>query len=253
MQVNLARARRSATPMAGQAVTAVIVAFGDSVTQATPHVHETQSFVARLEEALNRRLGCAGNSVAIINAGVAGENSAEGLARIQEAVLDRAPTLVLIEFGLNDVRYEPEKATSLQDFRAHLTEMIRRIRQERANSVLMTPNPIINSHHPYSQATDFYARWGGCDQRLTQYADAVGGVAADEGVPLCDIRRAFIDKAIEAQFRGDTDDYTDLTPLTECINPSDGVHPNARGHELIAIELFKVLVRHPELLEQPIA
>ncbi|MGD8237894.1 MAG: GDSL-type esterase/lipase family protein [Armatimonadota bacterium] len=239
--------------MAGSDRNTVIVAFGDSVTQGTPHVAAEQSFVARLQEALNRKPGPRGERVVVVNAGVGGENSAEGLARIETDVVDREPTLVLIEFGLNDVRYEPEKAVSLQDFRANLGEMVRRIRDADAHSVLMTPNPIINAHHPYSQATDFYDRWGGCDQRLADYADVVREAADAEAVPLCDVRRAFIDRAMAAQFHGATDDHTDLTTLTDCISPTDGVHPTACGHGLIALELYRLLLRRPELLTRPSA
>ncbi|MFQ5808262.1 MAG: SGNH/GDSL hydrolase family protein [Armatimonadota bacterium] len=237
--------------MAGSDRNITIVAFGDSVTQATPHVVAEQSFAARLQEALNRKLRPRGARVAVVNAGVGGENSAEGLARIEADVLDRDPTLVLIEFGLNDVRYEPEKAISPQDFGTNLGEMVRRIRDADAHSVLMTPNPIINVHHPYSQATDFYDRWGGCDQRLADYADVVREAADAEAVPLCDIRRAFIDRAMAAQFLGATDDYTDLATLTDYISPTDGVHPTARGHELIALELYILLLRRPDLLTRP--
>ncbi len=230
--------------------TTTIVAFGDSVTQATPHVTPEESFVVRLEVALNRRLAPTGQQVTVVNSGVGGENTAEGLARIQRDVLDHDPTLVLIEFGLNDIRYEPEKTVPLGYFQANLLSIISRTRNANAHCVLMTPNPIIDSHHPYSQATDYYDEWGGCDQLLADYADAVRQVATAEDVPLCDVRRAFLDRAIHAEFRGHTDDYSDLTALTDCISPDDGVHPIALGHELMAFELYKLLIRHPELLSR---
>ena len=229
----------------------IIAALGDSVTQATPHVSAQESFVARLEQALNRRLTIEGRRVEVVNAGIAGENSAEGLARITRDVPDRHPTLVLIEFGLNDVRYEAEKAICIDDFKTNLRTMTARIRDAGAHSVLMTPNPVINAYHVYSRATSFYRRWGGCDQRLAHYADAVRQVAESQDVPLCDIRRAFIDRAIEAEFRGATQDHTDLTALRDCISPDDGVHPVALGHELIAFALYNLLGRRPDLLERP--
>ena len=69
-----------------------IVAFGDSITYGVG-----ASQAAAYPSALSRRLG-----VEVINAGVPGETSAEGLARLPE-VLELDPWLVIIEFGGNDL------------------------------------------------------------------------------------------------------------------------------------------------------
>lgn len=73
-----------------------LVVLGDSLT-AGYGLTETEAFPAQLEEALQR----AGYSVKVINAGVSGDTTAGGLARLNWAMADH-PQLVIIELGAND-------------------------------------------------------------------------------------------------------------------------------------------------------
>lgn len=225
------------------AATKTIVCFGDSVTQAVPYAAPEDTFVAVLERRLNMRYEPA-FSVRTINSGVGGENTAEGLARIERDVLDHAPALVTVEFGLNDIRYEPEKAVSEAQFAANLREIHQRISDAGAGVVFMTPNPILNLFHPYSQAVNYYDRWGGCDGLNAIYAEIIRQVAAELAVPLCDIYAAFVKEAIKSEFRGETFEYSDLSILGKYISTRDGVHPTAAGQEFMAAELYAVIVQN---------
>ena len=216
-----------------------IVCFGDSVTRGAPHVPAEDAFPAILERRLNVRGGA--RRYCVRNAGVGGENSAEGLARIEADVLAHAPQLVVVEFGLNDVRYEPEKAVAVPGFAANLKAIAGRVRSAGGAVVFTTPNPIINSLHPYSQSVSYYDRWGGCHQALEEYVEAVRRVCTETEAPCCDLHAAFVAKAMEAEFRGEVRDYRDLVTLTPYLSRDDGVHPTVRGHYLIAQDLYKVL------------
>lgn len=219
-----------------------VVAFGDSVTQGTPHVAVEETYPLVLQGALNRRFSPDGIAFRVINAGVGGENTAEGLARMDADVIAHDPDYVLIEFGLNDIRFEPEKTIAPAAFQANLREMVARVRSADAVAVLMTPNPIINAYHVYSHDTDYYDRWGGCNGCLAEYAALVRAVASDVQTPLCDVYRAFVEQAIDAEFRGETADHRDLTVLRTLISPEDGVHPTAPGQALIAATLYRTLL-----------
>ena len=218
-----------------------IVCFGDSVTQGVPHVAPADTFVALLERRLGARYG-AEMDVCAINAGVGGENSAEGLTRLEADVLSLRPDLVTVEFGLNDIRYEPEKRIAEEAFAANLREIHRRLSGAGAAVIFMTPNPVIELFHVYSQGTDYYAPWGGCNGLNAVYAGIIRQVAADLQAPLCDIYAAFIKEAVRCEFRGETFNYEDLSILGRHISSQDGVHPTAAGHELIAAELYGVIV-----------
>jgi acyl-CoA thioesterase I len=76
-----------------------ILAFGDSLTQGYG-LPPGMEFPARLERALNAR----GLDVTVINAGVSGETSAGGLARIDWLLGDarNGPDAVIVELGAND-------------------------------------------------------------------------------------------------------------------------------------------------------
>ena len=73
-----------------------IVAFGDSLS-AGYGLRPSQSFPAQLQKELKAR----GHNVVVDNAGVSGDTSAAGLARIAWAIGDDADA-VIVEFGAND-------------------------------------------------------------------------------------------------------------------------------------------------------
>jgi acyl-CoA thioesterase-1 len=73
-----------------------IVAFGDSLS-AGYGLRPSQSFPAQLQKELKAR----GHNVIVDNAGVSGDTSAAGLARIAWAIGDDADA-VIVEFGAND-------------------------------------------------------------------------------------------------------------------------------------------------------
>lgn len=223
-----------------------IVCFGDSVTLGVPHVAPEDTFPAVLQRRLNTRYAPS-PEVCTFNSGVGGENSAEGLARIDEDVLAHEPTLVTVEFGLNDIRYEPDKRVSEEQFADNLREMHRRITDAGAGVIFMTPNPIINLYHVYSHATRYYDQWGGCDGLNAIYAGVIRQIAHELSAPLCDIYSAFVKEAVEAEFRGETFDYRDLSILSSLISSRDGVHPTTAGQQKIAAELYGVIVQN-ELL-----
>jgi acyl-CoA thioesterase I len=74
----------------------VILAFGDSLT-AGYGLASAEAFPARLQAALRRN----GLAVRVINAGVSGDTTAGGLARI-DWLLGEKPDLLILELGAND-------------------------------------------------------------------------------------------------------------------------------------------------------
>ncbi len=73
-----------------------ILAFGDSLT-AGYGLPAPDSFPTRLEQALNS----AGYQVKVINAGISGDTSAGGVARISWSLAEK-PDLAIVELGAND-------------------------------------------------------------------------------------------------------------------------------------------------------
>ncbi len=95
-----------------------ILAFGDSLT-AGYGLAESDGFCAQLEKALQ----AAGHDVTVINGGVSGDTTADGLARLDWALADH-PDVVILELGANDALrgLDPARAkANLDDILAQLT------------------------------------------------------------------------------------------------------------------------------------
>jgi len=104
-----------------------IVAFGDSITEGFGVAPES-SYPALLE----RRLRARGYGWKVINAGVSGDTTNNGLDRLAR-VLTLRPALVILEFGGNDgLRGLPVAAT-----RRNLDEMISAFRKQGARVLLV--------------------------------------------------------------------------------------------------------------------
>lgn len=101
----------------------VILAFGDSLTAGTGATADT-SYPAVLSRLAGRR---------VINAGVPGEVTAAGLARLPELLDREKPALVLLCLGGNDFLQRLDAAKAEENLRA----MIRMIRERNISVVLI--------------------------------------------------------------------------------------------------------------------
>ena len=94
-----------------------ILALGDSLT-AGYGLARPASFPARLAKALN----AGGHAVEVINAGVSGDTTAGGLARLEWALAD-GPDAVILELGANDGLRGLEPASTFANLDAMLTRL----------------------------------------------------------------------------------------------------------------------------------
>jgi lysophospholipase L1-like esterase len=100
-----------------------IVFLGDSITS---------GHGLPLEVTFPHRLGAA-LGVAVKNAGISGDQTAGGLARLQQDVLDHRPKLVVVQLGSNDAFRRVPKDRTLGNLRA----IVRRAREDGAGVVLV--------------------------------------------------------------------------------------------------------------------
>jgi acyl-CoA thioesterase-1 len=97
-----------------------IVALGDSLT-AGYGLPQNEGFVAQLQDAIDR----AGIDAMVIDAGVSGDTTAGGLARIDWALADGADA-VLVELGANDALRGIDPAASRANLQAIIEELVSR-------------------------------------------------------------------------------------------------------------------------------
>jgi lysophospholipase L1-like esterase/pimeloyl-ACP methyl ester carboxylesterase len=181
-----------------------IVCLGDSVTGVYYHTGGRRAYPEMLEVAIKQAIPTA--NVRVINAGISGHSTDNGLKRLDSDVLMHKPDLVTISFGLNDmVRLSEEQ------YRQNLETLVARCRDAKAAVVLCTPNSVITTG-------------GRPIEKLKRYCDVIHAVGKALSVPVCDQFAA--GEAFRAKdawgFR--------------CLL-SDEIHPNMDGHKMMAQEL----------------
>jgi acyl-CoA thioesterase-1 len=174
-----------------------IVVVGDSLSSGYG-IAAGQSWVAMLED----RLQAEGYGYQVVNASIAGDTSAGGLARLPRLLEQQDPTLVVIELGGNDgLRGQP-----VATLRANLTEMIELSQRSGARVVLAGIQIPPNYGTTYTQAL------AAVYPELAQRYDAV----------LIDFILA--DVALNPE-----------------LMQSDGIHPNAAGQKVVFSNVWRVL------------
>ncbi len=219
------------TPHAGKAVT--IVAFGDSTTapRGTLQVYA---------DCLRRDLPGKGINAKIINAGVGGNTTAAANARFEKDVLGRHPDLVIIQFGINDSAVDvwkkpPATASRVAkvQYRENLECFVDALREKGCKVILMTPNPLrwtLGLKGQYGKPPYRPDDADGFNVTLSPYVDCMRAVAKNKKVPLVDVYAAF---QSYGKVKGQSVDDLLL----------DGMHPNDRGHRLVADLLIKAMLK----------
>lgn len=120
----------------------VIVAFGDSLTYGTG-ASENESYPAVLAQLIGRK---------VVRAGVPGEVTAQGLARLPEVLEEHRPSLVIVCLGGNDMLRKVGDPEIVQNLRA----IVRALRERSVAVVLVgVPRPSL-----ITSAPEFYAELG---------------------------------------------------------------------------------------------
>lgn len=181
-----------------------IVCLGDSVTGVYYHTGGRRAYPEMLEIAI--KLAIPRANVTVINAGISGHTTQNGLDRLDRDVLSKKPDLVTVSFGLNDMTRIAE-----DQFRKNLETIVARCREAKSEVVLCTPNAVINTG---GRPTD----------KLERYCEVIRATARDLKLAVCDQYRA-----------GDAQRSKDAWGWR--LTLSDEIHPNMDGHKLMAEEL----------------
>ncbi len=165
-----------------------IVAFGDSLT-AGFGLRAEEAFPAQLETALKKR----GVAVEIVNAGVSGDTTAGGLARLDWSIPDGTDAVILV-LGANDMLrgMAPELAQK------NLDAMIRRLKARKIDVLLGGMRAAPNLGADYAAKFDAIYASLAKEHDILIYPFFLDGVAGERG-----------------------------------LNLSDGIHPTAKGVSLV--------------------
>lgn len=183
-----------------------ILAFGDSLT-AGYGLPADKSFAAQLEE----RLRDEGLPVRVTNAGVSGDTSSGGLARLDWSLEDR-PDLVILELGANDGL----RGLSPERMRDNLDAMIRRSLETGARVILAGMRAPVNWGLVYRKNFDSVFPDLADEHDIALYPFFLEGVALDPSLVL-----------------------------------DDGLHPNAAGVARIVEGILPLVLEELDQVEAP--
>ena len=186
------------------AETKTVIAFGDSLTQGFG-LPVDQGFVPQLENWLADN----GVDVLVVNAGVSGDTSAGGAARIDWTLVEPADAIV-INLGSNDLL----RGIDPRSTRANLTAIVAASRAKGLDILL------VGSFAPFNYGPDYKETY-----------DAIFPELAEEfETPLY--------ATFFAAFGASATDFPDLTGVVQ----SDGLHPNVEGVRRVVADMGPIVL-----------
>lgn len=200
-----------------------VVFLGDSITQQGGGAH---GYVTLVKNTLAQE--CKDLGIEVVNAGISGHKVPNLQARLNDHVLAKKPTIVFIYIGINDVwhwRKNPQGemagGTTKEKFEEGIKDLIARIKAAGARVILCTPSVIGEKLDGANER----------DKMLDEYSDISRKVAAETGMQLNDLRKAFLDYLKQHNKEN----------RPKGVLTTDTVHLNAAGNRLVAAEMLKAL------------
>ncbi|QEC43502.1 SGNH/GDSL hydrolase family protein [Pseudobacter ginsenosidimutans] len=197
-----------------------IVFFGDSITQAGVN---PKGYITVLKDMVKAK-GLE-NKYDLIGAGIGGNKVYDLYLRLEDDVLAKDPSIVVIWVGVNDVWHKRSSGTGTDadKFERFYNAIIKKLKAKNIKVLLCTPAAI-------GEKTDYSNE---LDGDLNKYATIIRNIAAGNNCELIDLRKAFLDYNLV-----NNKDNQEKGILT-----TDRVHLNDAGNKLVAEEMYKHLIK----------
>jgi lysophospholipase L1-like esterase len=201
-----AQASDSGTANASGTKRPLVVCLGDSITR--------RGYPEELAKLL---------PVRVVNAGINGNTSRQGLARLQRDALSLNPDVVVLFFGANDSRLDaPKTQVAIEEFTTNLSTIVERCQGAHAKVLLGTLPPITPGPYFGRHPKQNYDAIGGFEKHIESYRQAALKIGREIGVPVVDLNHL-------------------LREQPSWVS-EDGVHPTTPGgNEIIAKTIAKEL------------
>lgn len=195
-----------------------IIFFGDSITAAAV---KPGGYIIKMDSML--ALQGKGGQYELIGAGVSGNKVYDLYLRMEDDVLSKDPDMVVIYIGVNDVWHKRTSGTGTDadKFEKFYQAIINKLKAKNINVILCTPATI-------GEKTDFS---NSLDGDLNEYSKIIRNIAGKNNLGLVDLRRSFLDYNL----KNNPDNKANGVLTT------DGVHLNAKGNQLVADEMWKLV------------
>jgi len=189
-----------------------IIFFGDSLTAFAikdPHVPDGKGYVQIVRAALKDR------GVEVDAVATGGHKVTDLLKRVDQDVISNKPTIVVIQIGVNDA----SAGVTPKLFKAQLEELIGKLQKGGAQVIQCTCTCRIEGYNP-----DNFM-----DKKLDALAEVARTIAKEKGLPLVDLRQAFID-----YWKANNPENKPKGFLTY-----DGNHWTETGHKYVSEQMLK--------------
>jgi len=195
-----------------------VIFFGDSITQAGVNAG---GYIKRIDSMCN--LEGLADKYEFVGAGIGGNKVYDLYLRMENDVLAKAPDVVVIYVGVNDVWHKSSSGTGTDadKFEKFYQALIDKLKAKNIKIILCTPASI-------GEKTDFSNPQDG---DMNEYSNIIRRIAKKNELPVVDLRKAFLEHNLK-----NNPDNKDRGILT-----TDRVHLNARGNQLVADEMWKVI------------
>jgi len=150
-----------------------VIAFGDSITAGGEASTVALQYPSRYVDHLRRRFPRA--EITLENGATGGDNTVQGLARLEKKVLSRRPDLVLVAFGMNDHNRPGVGGVAVEDFKENLKTIVARIREKTGADVIL-----LSAFPPHPD-------WHYGTHQMEHYAGATEAAAAESCVAYADV------------------------------------------------------------------
>ena len=210
-----------------------VVYMGDSITEG-----QYVDYQYRWTELVSRSLRdefsdvISSDAIYFFNRGISNETTRQGLERFPRDVQVLKPTIITLQFGLNDCNcWDTDKGlprVSERAYEANLVEMIARARVFGAEKIILSTNHPTLRHRVLASGTTL-------EDRRKEYNNIVRQVAAEEEVTLCDMESVF--EALE----------TYLYPRCFYLNQMFCIS-GIEGHKTYAAAIFEKLKKAIDLI-----
>jgi len=193
-----------------------IIFFGDSLTalagQEAPKQHVTKGYVRIVRETLQEKHPDKKLEVDWVATG--GHTVPDLLKRVDNDVIAKKPTIVVIQIGCNDAR-----RIGSDTFRDGLAELIDKLHEADIEVVQCTLTSVGEKHDGTNKD----------DAKLEQFAEIAREVAETKKAPLNDLRKAFVEHWKKHN----------LDNKPSGILTYDGNHFNDAGHRFVAEQMLR--------------
>jgi lysophospholipase L1-like esterase len=193
-----------------------IIFFGDSLTalagiDGPKNKGVTRGYVRIVRDTLNKKHKEKRIEVDWVATG--GHTVPDLLKRVDKDVIAKKPTIVVIQIGCNDARRLPKET-----FKSSLEELIDRLEKEKIQVVQCTLTSVGEKHDGTNKD----------DPKLDEFAAVQREIIKAKGVPIIDLRKAFVDY------------WKEHNPENKPngILTYDGNHWNDAGHQFVAEQML---------------